>query len=55
MFKQLYNDETELDYHITFFMSGLNSIIKKWLKNGCIESPKQINKILFDEYKNKNF
>ena len=55
IFKQLYNDETELDYHITFFMSGLNSIIKKWLKNGCIESPEQINKILIDEYKNKSF
>ena len=55
MFKQLYNDETELDYHITFFMGGLNSIIKKWLKNGCKESPEQINKILIDEYKNKSF
>ena len=53
IFKQLYNDEIELDYHITFFMSGLNSIIKKWLKNGCKESPEQINKILIDEYKNK--
>ena len=55
IFKQLYNDELELDYHITFFMSGLNSIIKKWLKNGCKESIEQINKILIDEYKNKSF
>lgn len=55
IFKQLYNDENELDYHITFFMSGFNSIIKKWLNNGCQESPEQINKILIDEYKNKSF
>jgi len=54
IFKQLYSDELELDYHITFFMSGLNSIIKKWLKNGCKESPELINKILIDEYKNKS-
>lgn len=54
IFKQLYNNELELDYHITFFMSGLNSIIKKWLKNGCKESIEQINKILIDEYKNKS-
>jgi len=55
IFKQLYDDEIELDYHIIFFMSGLNSIIKKWLKTGCKESPEQINKILIDEYKNKEF
>lgn len=55
IFKQLYSDEKELDYHITFFMNGLNSIIKKWLKNGCKESPEQINKILIEEYKNKSF
>jgi len=54
IFKQLYNNELELDYHITFFISGLNSIIKKWLKNGCKESIEQINKILIDEYKNKS-
>lgn len=54
LFSQMYSDETELEYHITFFMSGLNSIIKKWLKNGCTESPEQINKIIIDEYKNKS-
>ena len=36
IFKKLYDDETELDYHITFFMSGLNSVLKKWLNTGCI-------------------
>ena len=54
LFFQLYNDKVELEYHITFFMGGLNSIIKNWLNNGCKETPEQINKILIDEYKNKN-
>ena len=50
LFKKLYNDDIELDYHISFFMAGLNTIIKKWLKNGCIESPEKINEILKAEY-----
>ena len=54
LFSKMYGDKKELEYHITFFMTGLNSIIKKWLKNGCIESPEQINKIIVDEYKNKS-
>ena len=51
--KYFYNDKY-IDYHIEFFMAGLNAIIKKWLNNGCIESPEEIDKILKDEYKNKN-
>ena len=35
-------------------MAGLNAVVKKWLNNGCKESPEEINKILEDEYKNKN-
>jgi len=54
LFKVFYNDTTKLDYHITFFMSGLNAIIKKWLKNGCKESPEEINQIIKEEYENKN-
>ena len=55
LFKKLYNDEAELDYHISFFMSGLNAIIKKWIKNGCKESPEFINNILKTEYKNQRY
>ena len=43
--KHLYNDQF-IDYHIEFFMAGLNAIIKKWLQNGCQESPEEINAIL---------
>lgn len=48
-----YNNEY-IDYHIAFFRAGLNAIIKKWLNNGCKESPEEMSDILLNEYKNKN-
>ena len=50
-----YYDNKFIDYHIEFFRAGLNAIIKKWLNNGCKESPEEINEIITSEYKNKNF
>lgn len=50
LFKKLYDKDIELEYHISFFMAGLNALIKKWLKGGCVESPEQINEILKSEY-----
>lgn len=38
------------DYHIEFFKAGLNAILKKWLNNGCAESPEEIEEILKSEY-----
>ena len=38
------------DYHIEFFKAGLNAILKKWLNNGCSESPEEIEEILKSEY-----
>lgn len=51
---QKYYNNKYIDYHIDFFRAGLNAIIKKWLNNGCIETPKEMANILIDEYKNKN-
>ena len=51
--KMLYNDN-HIEYHIEFFMAGINAIIKKWLYNGCKEDPEEINQILIEEYQNKN-
>ena len=48
--KELYNDKY-IDYHMEFFKAGLNAIIKKWLDNGCKESPEEIEYILKSEYK----
>ena len=49
-----YYDNKYIDYHIEFFRAGLNAIIKKWLNNGCKETPEEISNILITEYKNKN-
>lgn len=49
-----YYNNKYIDYHIEFFRAGLNAIIKKWLNNGCKETPEEINEIIISEYKNKN-
>ena len=49
-----YYDNKFIDYHIEFFRAGLNDIIKKWLNNGCKETPEEINEIITSEYKNKS-
>ena len=51
--EKYYNNKF-IDYHIEFFSAGLNAIIKKWLNNGCKETPEEINEIIISEYKNKN-
>lgn len=38
-------DNKHIDYHIEFFRTGLNAVIKKWLSNGCKETPKEINEL----------
>ena len=50
--KKYYNNQ-HIDYHIEFFKAGFNAIVKKWLKNGCKESPDEIYQILMSEYDNK--
>ena len=50
--KELYDDKY-IDYHMEFFKAGLTAIIKKWLLNGCKESPEEIENILKSEYSNK--
>lgn len=47
-------DDKYIEYHMEFFMAGFNAIVKKWLFNGCIETPEEINEIIISEYKNKN-
>ena len=49
-----YYDNKHIDYHIEFFRAGLNAVIKKWLNNGCKETPEEINEIITSEYKNKS-
>ena len=42
-----------IDYHIEFFKSGLNKIIKMWLQNGCQESPEEMFEIIKCEYQGR--
>ena len=49
-----YYDNKFIDYHIEFFKAGLNAVIKKWLNDGCKETPEEINDIIISEYKNKS-
>lgn len=53
-FMKWYGTDNMVDYHVAFFKAGITAIIKKWLDNGCMESPEEINEVLKAEYKNKN-
>ncbi len=44
-----------IDYHIEFFGAGLNAVIKKWLNDGCRETPEEICAIIEAEYKNRRY
>ncbi len=42
-----------IKYHIEFFRSGLNAILKMWLAGGCQESPEEMAEILRQEYRGR--
>lgn len=46
-------DDKNIDYHIEFFRNGLNAIIRKWLNNGCKETPEEMADIIKSEYKGR--
>lgn len=46
-------EDKNIAYHIEFFRSGLNAIIKMWLDNGCKESPEEMAQVLVSEYKGR--
>jgi hypothetical protein len=50
---QKYFDMKYIDYHIEFFKSGLNAVLKKWLNSGCKESPEEITEVIKSEYSRK--
>ena len=45
--------DQNVKYHIEFFRSGLNTIIKMWLSDGCRESPEEMAEILKTEYRGR--
>lgn len=42
-----------IEYHMEFFKSGLNRIIKIWLQNGCKETPEEMFEIMKSEYRGR--
>ena len=48
-----YFDDKHIAYHIEFFKSGLNAILKKWLENDCAEPPEEIVAIIQSEYQGR--
>lgn len=46
--------DRNVEYHIEFFRSGLNTIIKMWLAGGCRETPEEMAEILKSEYRGRS-
>lgn len=48
--RRYYGDLQHIEYHLAFFRSGFNAVIRMWLENGCREEPEEIAAILEAEY-----
>lgn len=46
-------DNQYIEYHIEFFRSGFNAIVKKWLAGGCNETPEEMDEIIRSEYQGR--
>ncbi len=42
-----------ISYHVEFFKSGLNAILKLWLAGGCRETPEEMDEIVRSEYQGR--
>ncbi len=47
-------DNKHIAYHIEFFRSGFNAIVKIWLAGGCRETPEEMNEIICSEYQGRS-
>lgn len=46
-------DNRFISYHMEFFKSGFNAIVKMWLSDGCIETPEEMDEIIRSEYRGR--
>lgn len=51
---QRYFDNQHIAYHIEFFRSGFNAIVKMWLAGGCKETPEEMDEIIHSEYQGRS-
>lgn len=49
-----YFDNQHIEYHIEFFRSGFNAIVKMWLTGGCKETPEEMDWIIRSEYQERS-
>ena len=49
-----YFDNQHIEYHIEFFRSGFNAIVKMWLEGGCKETPEEMDEIIRSEYQGRS-
>ena len=52
LFRQHFHNE-DVEYHVEFFRSGLNAILKRWLLEGCQRPPEEMERILRSEYRGR--
>lgn len=45
-----YTLKGEREYHYEFFLGGLTALVRRWLKNDCKETPRELVEILQREY-----
>lgn len=45
-----FQSRRQIDFHIEFFKAGVWAITKKWLNDGCRESPEEMAQIIVSEY-----
>lgn len=46
-------DNRFLEYHMEFFKGGITTIVKMWLKDGCRETPEEMDEIIRSEYRGR--
>lgn len=51
---QRYFSNRHIAYHIEFFRSGFNAMIKMWLMGGCKETPEEMDEMIRSEYQGRS-
>lgn len=50
---QRHFDNQYIEYHVEFFRSGFNAIVKMWMAGGCRETPEEMEAIIRSEYQGR--
>ena len=51
---QRHFDNQYIEYHVEFFRSGFNAIVRMWLAGGCRETPEEMEAIIRSEYQGRD-